>query len=65
MPEVTSHMFRLPADATITGTVFITTAAEPGADRAQFVLSAVITGVRPDTVYDLTGNDCSAAAPLP
>jgi hypothetical protein len=65
VPEVTSRMFRLPAEATITGTVLITAAAEPGADRAQFVLSAVITGARPDTVYVLTGNDCSAVAQLP
>ena len=28
-------------------------------------MSATITGGRADTVYDLTGNDCSAAAPLP
>jgi hypothetical protein len=36
-------------------------AAQPGADRAQFTVSALITGARPNTVYDLTGNDCSNA----
>ena len=65
LPQMTSVALRLPADGTITGTVLVTTAAQPGADRAQFAMSAVITGARPDTVYDLTGNDCSAAAPLP
>ena len=45
--------------------MLITSAAEPGVRRAQFAVSATITGGRPDTVYDLTGNDCSAAAPLP
>jgi hypothetical protein len=65
LPQLTSVALRLPADGTITGTVFITAAALPGADRAQFTMSVVITGARPDTVYDLTGNDCSAAAPLP
>lgn len=65
LPQMTSVALRMPADGTITGTVLITAAAQPGADRAQFAVSAVIAGARPDTVYDLTGNDCSAAAPLP
>ena len=65
LPQLTSVALRLPADGTITGAVLVTTAAQPGADRAQFAMSAIITGARPDTVYDLTGNDCSAAAPLP
>jgi hypothetical protein len=65
LPQMTSVALRLPADGTITGTVLITTAVLPGADRAQFAMSVVITGARPDTVYDLTGNDCSSAAPLP
>jgi len=65
LPEMTSVALRLPAGGTVTGTVVITAAAEPGAARAQFTVSAVITGGRPGTVYDLTGNDCSAAAPLP
>jgi hypothetical protein len=65
LPSMTSVGLRLPADGSITGTVLITAAAQPGAGRGQFVVSAVITGGRPDTVYDLTGNDCSAAAPLP
>lgn len=65
LPQMTSVAVRLPADGTITGTVLITAAAQPAADRAQFAVSAVIAGARPDTVYDLTGNDCSAAAPLP
>jgi hypothetical protein len=64
LPEMTSVAVRLPATAPIAGTVFIT-AAQPGGDRGQFMVSAVITGGQPDTVYDLVGNDCSAAAPLP
>jgi hypothetical protein len=63
VPDVSSHAFRLPAEAKITGTVLITDAANQGADRAQFVLSAVISGAQPDTAYFLTGNDCSAALP--
>jgi hypothetical protein len=65
LPEMTSVALRLPAGGTVTGMVVITAAAEPGAARAQFTVSAVIAGGRPGTVYDLTGNDCSAAAPLP
>jgi hypothetical protein len=64
-PRLTSVALRLPADGTIAGTVLITAAARPRADRGQFVVSAVITGGRPDTAYELTGNDCSAAFPLP
>ena len=65
LPALTSVALRLPADGSITGVAVITAAAEPGAARAQFTVSAVIAGGRPGTVYDLTGNDCSAAAPLP
>jgi hypothetical protein len=65
LPEMTSVMLRLPAGRPLTGTVLITAAAQPGDDRAQFMVSAVITGGQPDTVYDLVGNDCSAVAPLP
>jgi hypothetical protein len=65
LPQMTSLALRLPADGTIAGTVVITAAAQPGADRAQFTVSALITGASPGTVYDLTGNDCSAAAPMP
>jgi len=65
LPQMTSLTLRLPAGGTVVGLVVITAAALPGADRAQFTVSAVITGGRPGTVYDLTGNDCSAAAPLP
>lgn len=65
LPEMTSVALRLPAGRTVTGMVVITAAAEPGAARAQFTVSAVIAGGRPGTVYDLTGNDCSAATPLP
>lgn len=43
------------------GTVVITAAA----GRAQFTVSAVITGGTPGTVYDLIGNDCSDVSPLP
>lgn len=65
LPQMTSVVLPLPADGSVAGTVVITAAALPGADRAQFTVSAVITGARPGTVYDLTGNDCSTAAPLP
>jgi hypothetical protein len=65
LPEMTSVMLRLPAGRPVAGTVLITAAAQPGGDRAQFMVSAVITGGQPDTVYDLVGNDCSTAAPLP
>jgi hypothetical protein len=65
LPEMSSIMLRLPSGPPIVGTVVITAAAQPGGDRAQFVVSALITGGQPDTVYDLVGNDCSALAPLP
>jgi hypothetical protein len=65
MPDVTSLALPLPAGGGVTGTVVITAAALPGADRAQFTVSAVITGAMPDTYYNLIGNDCSAADPLP
>ena len=65
LPQLTSIAVRLPRDGPIAGTVRITSAAEPGARRAELAVSATISGSRPDTVYDLTGNDCSAAAPLP
>ena len=45
--------------------MLITAATQDGAQRAQFVVSATILGGHPGTVYDLTGNDCSAAAPVP
>jgi hypothetical protein len=61
MPQVTSAAVRLPAGGGVAGTVVITAAALPGADRAQFTVSAVITGGTPGTVYDLIGSDCSAA----
>jgi hypothetical protein len=65
MPEVTSTALHLPAGGGMAGTVVITAAALPGAGRAQFTVSAVITGGTPGTVYDLIGSDCSTAAPLP
>jgi hypothetical protein len=65
LPQVTSVALPLPGDGTVAGMAVITAAALPGADRAQFTVSAVITGGRPGTVYDLTGNDCSAVVPLP
>jgi hypothetical protein len=49
----------------LAGTVVITAAAMPGADRAQFTVSAVITRGTPGTVYDLIGSDCSAADRVP
>ena len=65
LPQMTSVALRLPTHGPIVGMVVITAAAVPGADRAQFTVSAVITGGRPGAAYDLTGNDCSNAAPLP
>ena len=65
LPEVTSVALRLPAVGGVTGTVVITAAFLPGADRGQFTVSAVITGGMPDTYYDLIGNDCSTAAARP
>ena len=65
LPEVTTVVLALPADGTVTGTVVITTAALPGATRGQFTVSAVIAGGTPGTFYDLIGNDCSTADPLP
>jgi len=65
MPQVTSATLRLPAAGGVAGTVVITAAALPGASRAQFTVSAVITGGTPGTVYDLIGSDCSTADPRP
>jgi hypothetical protein len=65
LPEMSSIMLRLPAGPPVGGTVLITAAAQPGGDRAQFMVSALLTGGQPDTVYDLVGNDCSMLAPLP
>jgi len=65
LPDVTTVVLALPADGTVTGTVVITTAALPGATRGQFTVSAVIAGGTPGTFYDLIGNDCSTADPLP
>ena len=65
MPEVTSVTLRLVAGRGVAGTVVITAAALPGAGRAQFTVSAVITGGAPGTFYDLIGSDCSTADPLP
>jgi hypothetical protein len=65
LPEVSSMALRLPAGAGAAGTVVITAAALPGAGRAQFTVSAVITGAMPDTYYNLIGNDCSIADQLP
>ena len=65
MPQVTSAALRLTAGWGVTGTVVITAAALPGAARAQFTVSAVITGGTPGTVYDLIGSDCSTGDPRP
>jgi hypothetical protein len=43
---VTSAALRLPASGGVAGTVVITAAVLPGAVRAQFTVSAVITGGR-------------------
>jgi len=65
MPQVTSAALRLTAGGGVAGTVVITAAALPGAARAQFTVSAVITGGTPGTVYDLIGSDCSTGDPRP
>jgi hypothetical protein len=65
MPEVTSVALRLLVGGGVVGTVVITAAALPGAGRAQFTVSAVITGGMPGTFYDLIGSECSAADPVP
>ena len=65
LPEVATVVLALPAAGTVTGTVVITAAAAPGASRAQFTVSAVITGGTPGTFYDLIGSDCSTSDSLP
>ena len=65
LPELSAVMVRLPAGGGVAGTVVITAAALPGADRAQFTVSAVVTGGAPGTFYDLIGSDCSTADPPP
>lgn len=65
MPEVTSVALRLLAGGGVAGTVVITAAALPGAGRAQFTVSAAVTGGTPGTFYDLIGSDCSTADPRP
>ena len=65
MPQVTSVALRLAVGGGVVGTVVITAAALPGASRAQFTVSAVITGGMPGTFYDLIGSDCSTADPVP
>ena len=65
LPEVTSVALRLPTGGGAVGTVVITAATLPGAGRAQFTVSAVITGAMPDTYYNLIGNDCSVADARP
>ena len=65
LPGMTTVALRLPPEGSVTGMAVITVASEPGTARAQFTVSAVIAGGRPGTVYTLTGNDCTAAAPLP
>ncbi len=65
IPQMTSAALHLPAGGGVAGTVVITAAALPGAGRAQFTVSAVITGGTPGTVYDLIGSECSTADPRP
>jgi hypothetical protein len=52
------------ADGTRDADVITAAAVLPGAARAQFTVSAIITGAAPDTFYDLIGNDCSTVSPL-
>jgi hypothetical protein len=65
LPELSAVVVRLPAGGGVAGTVVITAAALPGADRAQFTVSAVVTVGTPGTFYDLIGSDCSTADPPP
>jgi hypothetical protein len=65
MPQVTSAALPLPVGGGVAATVVITAAALPGAGRAQFTVSAVITGGMPGTVYDLIGSVCTSADPRP
>jgi hypothetical protein len=65
LPELSAVVVRLPAGGGVAGTVVIAAAALPGADRAQFTVSAVVTGGAPGTFYDLIGSDCSTADPPP
>jgi hypothetical protein len=65
LPQLSAVVLRLPAGGGVAGTVVITAAALPGADRAQFTVSAVVTGGTPGTFYDLIGSDCSTADPPP
>jgi hypothetical protein len=52
----------LPPHGALAGqvTVFV---AQYAAGRAQVVVSAVITGARPHTTYELVGNDCASNNP--
>jgi hypothetical protein len=65
LPQLSAVVLRLPAGGGVAGTVVITAAALPGAGRAQFTVSAVVTGGAPGTFYDLIGSDCSTADPPP
>jgi hypothetical protein len=65
LPELSAVVVRLPAGGGVAGTVVITAAALPGADRAQFTVSAVVTGGAPGAFYDLIGSNCSTADPPP
>ena len=65
LPQLSAVVVRLPAGGGVAGTVVITAAALPGAGRAQFTVSAVVTGGTPGTFYDLIGSDCSTADPPP
>ncbi|MGH3152499.1 MAG: hypothetical protein ACRDOB_17470 [Streptosporangiaceae bacterium] len=65
LPQLSAVVLRLPAGGGVAGTVVITAAALPGAGRAQFTVSAVVTGGMPGTFYDLIGSACSTADPQP
>jgi len=51
LPQLSAVVLRLPASGGVAGTVVITAAALPGAGRAQFTVSAVVTGGTPGTFY--------------
>jgi len=52
----------LPQQGALAGqvTVFV---AQPSASRAEVVVSALIRGARPHTMYELMGNDCVSNSP--
>ena len=65
LPQVTSVMAPLLAQGKLTVTVHVIAARQPGGEQTRLLVAAVLTGGKPGTVYDLTGNDCSLEKPPP